>query len=112
MRNFYLGTVTDISELRPPKGVEEHLPRDTLNTTEGWLGVIGDRKLSCMYACEFGFAEEVIALMFFEDGTSEVGIGESLRPYLKVYEGKDLEKALQKFFEVIQDLARDDSDDL
>jgi hypothetical protein len=85
------------------------------NLSEGWDMVVGDRKLVAIHTCEFGFAEEVVGLMVFDEGTEitplgpgalatmpvfsyEVGVGESLRPYVQVHVGTDTREALSKFF--------------
>ena len=52
--------------------------------------------------CEFGFAEEVIAMLDFScNGDQEeyfyVGIGESLRPFVEVYSGNSREEASAAF---------------
>ena len=51
---------------------------------------------------EFGFAEEVIGMIHYMDGTYEVGIGESLRPYDLLYEGTDLEEATESFLKAVR----------
>ena len=77
--------------------------------TEGsWKEVIGDRKLQSIILCEYGFAEEVIAMMEFVDGSFEVGIGESLRPYKRLYEGMELEEATKSFLEALREHSWDD----
>jgi hypothetical protein len=67
-----------------------------------WGEVAGNRGLVTMHTCEFEMAEEVIALMVFEDGTCEIGIGESLRPYQSVFEGDFDHYAFTTFWSAIQ----------
>jgi len=57
------------------------------NIGDGWKGIIEDRKVENILTVEFGFAEEVICLIEFTDGTFEVGVGESMRPYSQRYIG-------------------------
>ncbi len=68
-----------------------------------WEGIVGDRPLKVITVVEYGLAEEVIAMIEFQDGTFEVGIGESLRPYDLLYQGCDLELASRAFLEAIKD---------
>jgi hypothetical protein len=67
-----------------------------------WANVVGERKLKKATFAEFGFAEEVIALLKFEDGSFEVGIGESLRPYQQLYEGDDPEAAIIEWWSALR----------
>jgi hypothetical protein len=73
-----------------------------------WNWVVRDRKLLNATFCEFGLAEEVVGLLVFEDkdgeDVAEVGIGESMRPYDKVFEG-DFEEASHIFVKTILKLA-------
>jgi hypothetical protein len=61
--------------------------------------------------CEFGFAEEVIGLLEYADGAYEVGIGESLRPYHRLYFGADMEVASRTFFEAVLENGYSDQKD-
>ena len=77
-----------------------------LNTIAGvssWSTIIGERELHSAIYVEYGIAEEVIALLEFKDGSFEVGIGECLRPYNKLYSGKDREKASRIFLEAVKE---------
>jgi len=77
-----------------------------------WGEVVGTRRLKSVIAVEYGLAEETIALLTFEphvEGgpadepeTYEVGIGECLRPYSRLYEGTSLEDATFAFLEAIR----------
>src|SRR6516165_1582635 len=63
-------------------------------------------RLKTMTACEFGPAEEVVALLEHEamTGTAtkyEVGVGESLRPYEQVYLGDDRQYAIDVFWQTV-----------
>lgn len=80
MRAFEIATITDSNELGP-----------------AWQEIVEGRELEQTIYCEFGFAEEVITLLAFKDGSFEVGIGESLRPYDQIYVGDDEERALTDF---------------
>jgi hypothetical protein len=51
----------------------------------------------------FGFAEEVLGLVEYTDGTFLVG--ESLRPFLELYRGSDAELASDIFFRKTFELA-------
>jgi len=66
-----------------------------------WVSVIGDRTVSMIHACEFGLAEETIACLIFDDGTCEVGIGECMRPYSRLYLGSDPKVGFRRFMEVV-----------
>ena len=61
---------------------------ETVDSVGGsWAEVANNRPILSVTAAEFGLAEEVISLMRFVNGTFEVGIGESLRPYQQLYTG-------------------------
>jgi hypothetical protein len=66
-----------------------------------WAEIVGDRKLTLLYAVEYGFAEETIAMMGFESGSYEVGIGESLRPYDRLYLGIWEHEAENRFWQAV-----------
>jgi hypothetical protein len=51
--------------------------------------------------CEFGFAEEVIGFIKYDSGDFEVGIGESLRPYQRLYFGRSESAAEERFWESV-----------
>ncbi len=70
-----------------------------------WSEVIGERKLRTASFVEVAFAEEVIGFMEFKDGSFEVGIGESLRPYNQLYVGGDRYKASEVYLRAIQERA-------
>jgi hypothetical protein len=55
-----------------------------------------------VHYCEFGFAEEVIAMIELKSGEFEVGIGESLRPYQSLYRGTDRDEAQRQFEAAIE----------
>ena len=76
----------------------------SLEHSEEWSWVVGARKLLNAVYAEFGLAEEVVGLLVFDDETAEVGIGESMRPYDKVFEG-DVEGASHVFVKTILKLA-------
>jgi hypothetical protein len=53
---------------------------------------------------EFDFAEEVICLLRYKDRTGycyEVGIGESLRPYERLYLGRTEREAEDRFWQAV-----------
>lgn len=54
-----------------------------------WAEIVKGRGFKEGIAADFGIGEECYALLEFEDGTFEVGVGEALRPYLQLYLGKD-----------------------
>ena len=62
--------------------------------------------LTRVHTCQFGAAEEVIALMFFSDHTFEVGQGESLRPYQQLYSGSDARRAFETFWNRVDEATR------
>lgn len=57
--------------------------------------------LKVLQGCSFGAAEEVIGLLEYEDGLFVVGIGECLRPFIQLYEGRDVEQASDAFARAI-----------
>jgi hypothetical protein len=65
-----------------------------------WAEVVGNRVVRSCAVVQYGPAEEVVAFFSFADGTFEVGIGEALRPYLQMYEGRDAFKATEVFLRV------------
>lgn len=69
-----------------------------------WRALIDERgkEFSRLIYLEYGFAEEVICMIYFLDGSFEVGVGESLRPYELLYAGNDLEEASRAFLEAVQ----------
>lgn len=67
-----------------------------------WLAVIGGRRLVSASFCEFGPAEETVGLLAFADGTYEVGVGESLRPYARVALTDDRREAHRVWWEQIR----------
>jgi len=79
----------------------DDIDRGNLSSSPGWGKVIGERKVVTAAACDAGFAEETILFLAFEDGTFEVGMGESLRPYNQVYKGSDEEVAVEKFSSIV-----------
>lgn len=72
---------------------------------EAWREVVGDRKLEGVIYAEFGLAEETVAMLIFADGSREVGMGESLRPYDIRYQGDNAEEAASAFFLAIAECA-------
>ena len=68
---------------------------------DGWQGVVGTREVSNAIGVEYGLAEESIMMFEFKDGTFEVGIGESLRPYDQLYSGDDQLDATRAFLGAI-----------
>ena len=82
-----------------------------------WAEVVGDRELESGYWAEYGFAEEVIGILHFKDGTFEVGIGEPLRPYQVLYAGSDFVAAQERFWQAVRlhtqlDLVEDEGGDV
>ena len=59
-------------------------------------------KLEQMFVCEFGLGEEVIAIMFFANKYTEVGVGEAMRPYVTLYTGKDRKKGMKSFWNAVE----------
>jgi hypothetical protein len=70
-----------------------------------WHEVVGERQVRTVLHAEFGLAEENLVLMGFTDGTYEVGVGESMRPYDVVYVGNDSEAAYAAWAGKLADLA-------
>src|SRR5580704_476893 len=70
-----------------------------------------DVPIKQLQGCSFGFAEEVIGLVEWEDGVFTVGIGESMRPYHPKYEGTDAEEASKAFVQQILELQYDESEE-
>jgi len=69
--------------------------------SDTWKAVIGDRSLKIGYWCEYDLAEEIIGCMIFHDGTCEVGIGEVLRPYEKLYLGDKPEVGFERWMQAV-----------
>jgi hypothetical protein len=76
---------------------------------EAWKELQGPPVMAIRMAilAGFGFAEEVIGLLEYEDGWFMVGIGESLRPFDKRYEGHDRVNAETAFWNALQKCAWD-----
>ncbi|MGE5133208.1 MAG: hypothetical protein ACM32E_09905 [Gemmatimonadota bacterium] len=70
--------------------------------SQAWLDVIGGRKLLSITTAEFGAAEELLGLLEFVDGTYEVGLGEPLRPYARLYLGDSRREAHGKFWNEVR----------
>ena len=72
---------------------------------EAWKAIVEERGKELEHAIyvEYGLAEEVISLMTFKDGSYEVGIGESLRPYDQLYVGTSLEEATKHFLTAVRE---------
>ena len=92
MRNFYIGSIP-LNEI--PEGLKD--------VSEG-------RKILDAIAVEFGFAEELIFKVEYEATEDdvrdiEVGVGESLRPYQRLYFGTDAVKASSIFLETLLNCA-------
>lgn len=76
---------------------------DQDNSPEWYM--LRDKPITALQGCSFGFAEEIIGLIEYSDGTFLVGVGESMRPFILLYEGRDAEQASQIFFLEILDRA-------
>jgi hypothetical protein len=70
-----------------------------------WSSVRPGEAIKALQGVSFGFAEEVLGLVEYTDGTFLVGIGESLRPFLELYRGSDAELASDIFFRKTFELA-------
>lgn len=88
----------------------ELYPVKKADLEEEWLPIIGSRELVTCIMGDAGFVDAQIALLEFKDTQDEhsfeVGIGECMRPYVKLYEGDSLEAAskiwmteVSKYFE-------------
>jgi len=73
----------------------------TQDFPEEWQSVNPDKLIESLTTCEFELAEEVIGLVRYIDGTFEVGIGESLRPYSRLYSGAYRETANERFWQAV-----------
>jgi hypothetical protein len=103
IRNFTVETVT-----RHP---EEETTQEWGERLGAWAEVIErditasvDDAMSITVA-EFDLAEEVIGLIRFKDGHFEVGVAETLRPYIKVLDGDNEGYALLRFWSRVQNHA-------
>jgi len=78
---------------------------DVSKLTLSWMEIVGNRRLVSGIFVGFGFAEECIGLLEFVSETCsptfEVGIGESLRPYLQLYVGDNGTIASKTFIDAI-----------
>jgi len=72
---------------------------------EAWKVVVGSRKVKQVVTAEFGFAEEVLAMLRFVDGSFETGVGEALRPYRRIYQGNSELAAYDAFLKELLDLS-------
>jgi len=61
----------------------------------GWLGINEEEPIES-WSVSYGFADQVLALIVYDDFV-EVGIGECIRPYGQLYQGKDVEVAVDTF---------------
>ena len=68
---------------------------------EMWKEVFGDRKWEIIYHASCGMGDSQYAMIFFEDGTVEVGTGEALRPYTQLYIGKEAKVAWRVFVKAL-----------
>ena len=73
-------------------GVEDSPPM-----SGGWREIAGDRKVTKAAFIDFGLGDQCTAYLEFDDGTYEVGTGEVLRPYDRLYQGTDCDKARAAF---------------
>ncbi len=64
---------------------------------EQWADLIGDRILERAHFIDYGFAEECIGWLQFDDGTHEVGVGECVRGYHQLYAGDSYDAAEETF---------------
>lgn len=70
-----------------------------------WRGVYGDAVVLSATVAEFGIAEEVVGLIHYEDESHEVGIGEALRPYRRLYLGLSEAEAFEVWWKAVKELA-------
>ena len=84
-----------------------------------WKELHPEWVINVLSGCEFDLAEETIGLIEYVNGYYEVGIGEPLRPYIKVYGGYKRPEAYATFWTTVQvramigeptDFPGDDSD--
>lgn len=80
------------------------LREDNGGLGDGWKEVIGDRKVVSMVCLDAGMAEECLSMIQFEGDVFEVGIGEALRPYRKLYEGDNNEEATEAFMKAASEM--------
>ena len=66
---------------------------------ESWLEIAEEHESDLMkvYYVDRGFADACMALLEFSDGEFEVGVGEALRPYIELYQGKNKQEAHKAF---------------
>jgi hypothetical protein len=72
---------------------------------DGWQEVIGKRRLMEGIFASCGIGDACVAHLAFTNGVIEVGVGESLRPYRRLYRGRNDEKAGSVFAKAIGELA-------
>jgi hypothetical protein len=86
---------------------------------ENWLELHPQWTIKTAIGCSFELAEETIGLIEYTNGVYEVGIGEPLRPYIKIYGGYKRPEAYAAFWTTVQvramigeptDFPGDDSD--
>jgi hypothetical protein len=66
-----------------------------------WRAIDPTRTIGRAIAVNYEFAEETIAMLYYTDHTVEVGVGESLRPYERLYKGSNYNKASEEFVRAI-----------
>ena len=71
-----------------------------------WTELHPDKTIGSMTVCWFDAAEEVIGLIRYTENMVglfqyEVGIGESLRPYDKLYAGSSEKDAEERFWQAV-----------
>jgi hypothetical protein len=66
-----------------------------------WNSVRPERTIKALQGASFGFAEEIIGLIEYTDGSFLVGIGESMRPFIELYDGTSAEEASDAFIQAL-----------
>jgi len=97
------------SEERPLKQIRPFVLDIGDSKDPNWSSV-REKPIKHLQGATFGFAEETIGFIEYEDGEFLIGIGESLRPFLTLYVGKDAEEASDVFFQAIYNRAYSDSE--
>jgi len=67
-----------------------------------WRELHPNKEIKEAVSCEFELAEEVVALIQYTDGIYEVGIGETMRPYIHLYTGPDRATAYASWWTGVQ----------
>ena len=75
--------------------------RDAADLDAAWDSMLQGRDWEVIHYMSCGFADSQYALMFFKDGTVELGVGESMRGYRQLYKGRSAKKGWKTFMDVV-----------